>query len=145
MRVYEFAKQLTGETGKAISSNDVLQLVGNKKEGLKASSGIDDELMAYVRNILNAKNTQAKPAAADNANEKSVKSEEKTPVKTDNNDSQNGNVAARQSGDRPVRRDGDRPVRDGDRPRRDGDRPVRDGDRPRRDGDRPIRRDGDRS
>ena len=144
MRVYEFAKQLTGETGKAISSNDVLQLVGNKKEGLKASSGIDDELMAYVRNILNAKNTQAKPAAADNANEKSVKSEEKTPVKTDNNDSQNGNVAARQSGDRPVRRDGDRPVRDGDRPRRDGDRPVRDGDRPRRDGDRPIRRDGDR-
>nr|WP_287885928.1 translation initiation factor IF-2 [Eubacterium sp.] len=164
MRVYEFAKQLTGETGKAISSNDVLQLVGNKKEGLKASSGIDDELMAYVRNILNAKNTQAKPAAADNANEKSVKSEEKTPVKTDNNDSQNGNAAARQSGDRPVRdgdrprrdgdrpvrdgdrprRDGDRPVRDGDRPRRDGDRPVRDGDRPRRDGDRPIRRDGDR-
>ncbi|WP_173472913.1 translation initiation factor IF-2 [Eubacterium ruminantium] len=143
MRVYEFAKQLTGETGKAISSNDVLQLVGNKKEGLKASSGIDDELMAYVRNILNAKNTQAKPAAADNANEKSVKSEEKTPVKTDNNDSQNGNVAARQSGDRPVRRDGDRPVRDGDRPRRDGDRPVRDGDRPRRDGDRPVR-DGDR-
>ncbi|MCR5367866.1 MAG: translation initiation factor IF-2 [Eubacterium sp.] len=120
--------------------------------------------MAYVRNILNAKNTQAKPAAADNANEKSVKSEEKTPVKTDNNDSQNGNAAARQSGDRPVRdgdrprrdgdrpvrdgdrprRDGDRPVRDGDRPRRDGDRPVRDGDRPRRDGDRPIRRDGDR-
>ena len=143
MRVYEFAKQLTGETGKAISSNDVLQLVGNKKEGLKASSGIDDELMAYVRNILNAKNTQAKPAAADNANEKSVKSEEKTPVKTDNNDSQNGNVAARQSGDRPVRRDGDRPVRDGDRPRRDGDRPVRDGERPRRDGDRPVR-DGDR-
>ncbi|SJZ65440.1 translation initiation factor IF-2 [Eubacterium ruminantium] len=154
MRVYEFAKQLTGETGKAISSNDVLQLVGNKKEGLKASSGIDDELMAYVRNILNAKNTQAKPAAADNANEKSVKSEEKTPVKTDNNDSQNGNAAARQSGDRPVRdgdrprRDGDRPVRDGlrmygDRPRRDGDRPVRDGDRPRRDGDRPVR-DGDR-
>ncbi|SDM55377.1 hypothetical protein [Eubacterium ruminantium] len=132
MRVYEFAKQLTGETGKAISSNDVLQLVGNKKEGLKASSGIDDELMAYVRNILNAKNTQAKPAAADNANEKSVKSEEKTPVKTDNNDSQNGNAAARQSGDRPVR--------DGDRPRRDGDRPVRDGDRPRRDGDRPMRR-----
>ncbi|SCW47556.1 translation initiation factor IF-2 [Eubacterium ruminantium] len=149
MRVYEFAKQLTGETGKAISSNDVLQLVGNKKEGLKASSGIDDELMAYVRNILNAKNTQAKPAAADNANEKSVKSEEKTPVKTDNNDSQNGNAAARRSGDRPVRdgdrprRDGDRPVRDGDRPRRDGDRPVRDGDRPRRDGDRPVR-DGDR-
>ena len=49
MRVHEFAKELSKETGKIISSSQVLVILSKKKEGMKATSTIDDDLMAYVR------------------------------------------------------------------------------------------------
>ncbi len=49
MRVHEFAKELSKETGKTISPSNVLTHLSKKKEGLKATSSIDEELMAYVR------------------------------------------------------------------------------------------------
>ena len=49
MRVHEYAKELSTETGKTITSSQVLTILSKKKEGLKATSTIDDELMAYVR------------------------------------------------------------------------------------------------
>ncbi len=49
MRVHEFAKELSKETGKTISPSNVLTHLSKKKDGLKATSSIDEELMAYVR------------------------------------------------------------------------------------------------
>ena len=49
MRVHEFAKELSKETGKTISPSNVLTHLSKKKEGLKVTSSIDEELMAYVR------------------------------------------------------------------------------------------------
>ena len=148
MRVYEFAKELSAETGKTISSNDVLQIVGAKKEGLKASSGIDDDLMKYVKDTITAKPA---PKAAE-VKPVEVKPAEKSPVSAEGEKKirPDGERRSRPDGERPVRPDGDRrPMRpDGERrPRPDGDRPMRpDGDRrPRPDGDRrPMRPDGER-
>ena len=153
MRVYEFAKELSAETGKTISSNDVLQIVGAKKEGLKASSGIDDDLMKYVKDTITAKPAhkaaEVKPAEVKPAEKSPVSAEGEKKVRPD------GERRPRPEGDRPVRPDGERrPMRsDGERPvRPDGERPVRpdgerrpmrpDGERrPRPDGDRPMRPD----
>ena len=49
MRVHEFAKVLSTETGKVITSSQLLVILSKKKEGMRASSTIDDELMAYAR------------------------------------------------------------------------------------------------
>ena len=49
MRVHEFAKQLSTETGKMITSSQLLVILSKKKEGMKASSTIDEDLMAYAR------------------------------------------------------------------------------------------------
>ncbi len=147
MRVYEFAKELSAETGKTISSNDVLQIVGSKKEGLKASSGIDDDLMKYVKDTITAKPA---PKAAE-VKPVEAKPVEKAPVCAE------GDKKVRPEGERRPRPDGDRPMRPDDRrPRPEGDRPLRpDGERrprpdgvrpegerrPRPDGDRPMRPD----
>ena len=113
MRVYEFAKELSAETGKTISSNDVLQIVGSKKEGLKASSGIDDDLMKYVKDTITAKPA---PKAAE-VKPVEAKPVEKAPVSAE------GDKKVRPEGERRPRPDGDRPMRPDDRrPRPDGDR-----------------------
>ncbi|MCR5148474.1 MAG: translation initiation factor IF-2 [Eubacterium sp.] len=150
MRVYEFAKALSAETGKTISSNDVLLIVGKKKEGLKASSGIDDELMTYARNMFNAGNnrTDNKPQAETAAPVKKEASTEKKPAEPEK--TVRDEVRPERTGVRPemrpertgVRPDA-RPVRDGERRRPEGDRPLRDGERRRPEGDRPLR-DGER-
>ncbi len=49
MRVHEFAKELSKETGKTITSNDLLMILSKKKEGIKPQSSIDEELMRFVR------------------------------------------------------------------------------------------------
>ena len=49
MRVHEFAKQLSEETGKAVTANQVLLLLSKKREGLRTMSNLDDELMEYAR------------------------------------------------------------------------------------------------
>ncbi len=160
MRVYEFAKELSAETGKTISSSDVLLIVSKKKDGLKASSGIDDDLMNFVREnvssgakssdaakkeepVKSAENTAVKPQAAEG--ERRPHPEGERPVR----DAERP-LRPRPEGDRPVR-DGERPLRprpDGERrPRPDGERPLRprpDGERPIRDGERRPRPDGER-
>ena len=49
MRVHEFAKELSKETGKTITSSQVTTILSKKKEGLKSTSNIDEDLMAYAR------------------------------------------------------------------------------------------------
>ena len=164
MRVYEFAKELSAETGKTISSSDVLLIVSKKKDGLKASSGIDDDLMKYVRENVTSggkapaaekKEETVKAVAADNRDEKSSQVREddkKLHADGERRPRPEGERAVHPDGERrPARPEGDRPLR----PRPDGDRPVRpdgerrpmrpDGERRMRpDGERPVRPDGER-
>ncbi|MBR6217544.1 MAG: translation initiation factor IF-2 [Eubacterium sp.] len=161
MRVYEFAKVLSSETGKAVSSNDVLLLIGNKREGLKASSGIDDELIGYVRNaIVNYQKEKAvkngtvtdkgtEKAAMPKTVETKAETAVKETVKAVNSEGEKAADADRRprpDGERRPRPDGERPRPDGERrPRPDGERPLRDGERrPRPDGERRPRPDGER-
>ncbi len=141
MRVYEFAKELSAETGKTISSSDVLLIANKKKEGLKASSGIDDDIMKFVRDSISG----GKPSAAEKKEEPAKAEAPVKPVenKVEKPQAAEGERRPRPDGERPLRprTDGERPVRDGERrPRPDGERPVRDGERrPRPDGERPLR------
>ena len=161
MRVYEFAKVLSSETGKAVSSNDVLLLIGNKREGLKASSGIYDELIGYVRNaIVNYQKEKAvkngtvtdkgtEKAAMPKTVETKAETAVKETVKAVNSEGEKAADADRRprpDGERRPRPDGERPRPDGERrPRPDGERPLRDGERrPRPDGERRPRPDGER-
>ncbi len=49
MRVHELAKELSKETGKTITSNEILLILSKKKDGLKPQSSVSDELLNYVR------------------------------------------------------------------------------------------------
>ena len=59
MRVHEFAKLLSEETGKAITTNQVLLLLSKKREGLRTMSNLDDELMEYARMRLSGAGKKA--------------------------------------------------------------------------------------
>ncbi len=62
MRVFEFAKELSKEVGKPVTSSSILLMLSKKTEDLRATSTIDDDLMNYVRNRLTGKST-SKPEA----------------------------------------------------------------------------------
>ncbi len=49
MRIHEFAKVLSKEAGKPVTSSSVLLMLSKKVEGLRATSTIDDDMMNYVR------------------------------------------------------------------------------------------------
>ena len=75
MTVSQFAKKLSEELGKEIKYQVVVEALADKKPGLKHNNGIDDELMAYAREVItkgnNASNKSEKPAP-----KKDVKKEE---------------------------------------------------------------------
>ncbi|MBR6403431.1 MAG: translation initiation factor IF-2 [Eubacterium sp.] len=65
MRISDFAKELTKETGKQVTPNQIIMLLSKKKDGLRALSNIDDDLMEYAKLRITGKSaTAAKPAPA---------------------------------------------------------------------------------
>ena len=62
MRISDFAKELTKETGKQVTPNQIIMLLSKKKDGLRALSNIDDDLMEYARLRITGK-TPTKAAA----------------------------------------------------------------------------------
>ena len=79
MTVSQFAKKLSEELGKEIKYQVVVEVLADKKPGLKHNNGIDDDLMAYAREVItkgnNASNKADKPAP-----KKEVKKEEAKPA-----------------------------------------------------------------
>ena len=51
MRVHELAKQLSGELGKQITSSELLVKLNKKKEGLRPTSNVSDDLIQYIRGL----------------------------------------------------------------------------------------------
>lgn len=82
MRVHEFAKQLTAELGKEVKSSKIIEILSNKKEGLKAQSSIDEEMMKIVREALVEKKEAPKPEK---------KPEKKTEKKPESQNKNTGN------------------------------------------------------
>ncbi len=56
MTVSQFAKKLSEELGKEIKYQLVVEALADKKPGLKHNNGIDDELMAYAREVITKNN-----------------------------------------------------------------------------------------
>ncbi len=73
MRIHEFAKELTKETGKPITSSQVLMLLSKKQEGLRITSNISDEMMEYVRVRLTGKKSEKAIAAQKKAVDEDMK------------------------------------------------------------------------
>ncbi len=63
MRVHELAKQLSGELGKQITSSELLVKLNKKKEGLKPTSNVSDDLIQYIRGLYIKTAAPAKAAA----------------------------------------------------------------------------------
>ena len=63
MRIHEFAKELTKETGKQVTANQIIMLLSKKREGLRMTSDIDDALMEYVKVRITGKAAPKKAAA----------------------------------------------------------------------------------
>lgn len=51
MRVHELAKQLSSELGKQITSSELLVKLNKKKEGLRPTSNVSDDLIQYIRGL----------------------------------------------------------------------------------------------
>ena len=49
MRIHEFAKLLTEEVGREITSADILDILTKKRPDLKAQSSIDEDMMNFLR------------------------------------------------------------------------------------------------
>ena len=87
MKIHEFAKELTKESGKQVTANNIIMLLSKKREGLRMTSDIGEDLMEYVRIRITGK-TPAKPAAkkaapaADKKTKTAVKKVAKTDAKT---------------------------------------------------------------
>ncbi len=56
MTVSQFAKKLSEELGKEIKYQLVVEALAEKKPGLKHNNGIDDDLMAYAREVITKNN-----------------------------------------------------------------------------------------
>ncbi|MGN0368543.1 MAG: translation initiation factor IF-2 [Wujia sp.] len=83
MRVHEFAKQLTSELGKEVKSSQIIDLLKNQKEGLKAQSSIDDAMMQSVRSALTQKPAEKKPVEKKPEEKKPVEKKAQEPKKQD--------------------------------------------------------------
>ncbi len=73
MTVSQFAKKLSEELGKEIKYQVVVEALADKKPGLKHNNGIDDELMAYARNVITKGNKAEKPAPKKEAKKEEAK------------------------------------------------------------------------
>ena len=65
MTVNQFAKKLGEELGKEINYKRVVEVLADKKPGLKHNNSIDDELMAYAREVIMNQEKDASPKKED--------------------------------------------------------------------------------
>ncbi len=79
MTVSQFAKKLSEELGKEIKYQVVVEALADKKPGLKHNNGIDDDLMAYAREVI-TKGNKASDKADKPAPKKEAKKEEAKPA-----------------------------------------------------------------
>ena len=63
MRVHELAKQLSSELDKQITSSELLVKLNKKKEGLRPTSNVDEDLIKYIRGLYIKSEAPAKAAA----------------------------------------------------------------------------------
>ena len=45
MKIFNYAKELTKEAGRQVTANDIIRVLSKKKDGLRMTSEIDEELM----------------------------------------------------------------------------------------------------
>ena len=80
MTVSQFAKKLSEELGKEIKYQVVVEALADKKPGLKHNNGIDDELMAYAKEIIIKGKKVSDKEAVMSTSKKEVKKEEAKPA-----------------------------------------------------------------
>jgi len=80
MTVSQFAKKLSEELGKEIKYQVVVEALADKKPGLKHNNGIDDELMAYAKEIIIKGKKVSDKEAVKSTSKKEVKKEEEKPA-----------------------------------------------------------------
>ena len=80
MTVSQFAKKLSEELGKEIKYQVVVEALADKKPGLKHNNGIDDELMAYAKEIIIKGKKVSDKEAVKSTSKKEVKKEEAKPA-----------------------------------------------------------------
>lgn len=90
MKIHEFAKELTKESGKQVTANQIIMLLSKKKEGLRLTTDIDEDLMEYVRIRITGKAPAKKAAPVKKAvpAQGQKKPAAKKPVKADSKDKQ---------------------------------------------------------
>ncbi len=64
MKIFNYAKELTKETGRQVTANDIIRVLSKKRDGLKMSTEIDDELMEYAKMMITGKSMPKKAAPA---------------------------------------------------------------------------------
>ena len=57
MRIYDYAKELTKIAGKQVTANEIIRILSKKRDGLRMTSEIDDELMEYAKMMITGKVT----------------------------------------------------------------------------------------
>ena len=72
MKIHEFAKELTKETGKQVTANQIIMILSKKREGLRMTSDIDDALMEYAKIRITGKAVAPKKPAAPAAKPKTA-------------------------------------------------------------------------
>ena len=55
MKIFNYAKELTKEAGRQVTANDIIRVLSKKKDGLRMTSEIDDELMEYAKMMITGK------------------------------------------------------------------------------------------
>ena len=55
MKIFNYAKELTKEAGRQVTANDIIRVLSKKKDGLRMTSEIDEELMEYAKMMITGK------------------------------------------------------------------------------------------
>ena len=63
MRVHELAKQLSTDLNKKISSSELIEMLSEKKPGLKTMSSVSDDLIDFIYDRFNIKRSDKKDEA----------------------------------------------------------------------------------
>ncbi|MBP3235280.1 MAG: translation initiation factor IF-2 [Eubacterium sp.] len=82
MKIHEFAKELTKETGKQVTANQIIMLLSKKREGLRMTSDIDETLMEYAKVRITGKAVAPKKPAASATAQKPKAAATRKPAKT---------------------------------------------------------------
>ena len=82
MKIHEFAKELTKETGKQVTANQIIMLLSKKREGLRMTSDIDETLMEYAKVRITGKAVAPKKPAASATAQKPKTAATRKPAKT---------------------------------------------------------------